>query len=725
MQKVHCVLGRRDCLFIRFLTVVSQNFIGNWKYLKGQLTMGQTTFTELSWRSDLTSSFALPVAPPERGSASVSSGSIPQWSSRKNDADLSASASTKSRYMPGLDGLRAIAVMAVIAYHLNLSFAPGGLLGVGIFFVLSGYLITDLLVEGVRSEGRMQLTKFWIRRARRLLPALLFMLVVVCAYMTIWDSGQLASDKMDVVAALFYVSNWWYIFHHVSYFASFGPPTPFGHLWSLAVEEQFYLIWPFLLAFGLRYVPRRGTLVGWILAGALVSAGLMAFLYQPGMDPSRVYYGTDTRAFGLLIGSALALLLPSKRLPSLVKGRDRFVLDGVGLAALAAIILMIWKTNQFETFLYDGGLLFLSVLSALVIAALAHPKTILGKVMGCHPLSWLGKRSYGIYLWHYPVIVLTSPSVNTNGLNLTRAALQVGASIVIADLSFRFVEEPIRHGALGRVLARLRSGEWRSRPFRGNVLVSMCALVALGVSTVGMAKPAVPVVAPAAPVIAPVSSTIFTLSPTIGSVSASHASLVTKPRPPRGRTLVRHKVSHPVKPRGSHAKAVNPLAHPSGKDVTAIGDSIMLDAKPYLKELLPGINVQGKVSRQLYEAPALVAQLKAKGTLGNRIIVELGTNGPFTRGQLVSLLKSFGNVKRIVLVNTRVPRPWQNVVNQTIAQVAKTFPNTTMVNWYADSAGKNAYFYPDGVHLNPTGAQVYAKLLANAVLGMEPSQKKS
>ncbi|CAB3391326.1 membrane protein of unknown function [Kyrpidia spormannii] len=241
--------------------------------------------------------------------------------------------------MPGLDGLRALAVLAVLAYHLNPGWAPGGMLGVGVFFVLSGYLITDLLAEEWRQTGRIDLRDFWMRRFRRLIPALWLLLITVILVLLVSDPGRLGSLWGDLVAAFFYVSNWWYIFHHISYFQQFGPPSPFGHLWSLAVEEQFYLLWPLLLALGLRRLSRRWMLTG-ILTGAILSAGAMAWIYQPGVDPSRVYYGTDTRAFALLFGAALALVWPSRHLaPALSRGRRR-LLSAAGIAGLLVVLIL-------------------------------------------------------------------------------------------------------------------------------------------------------------------------------------------------------------------------------------------------------------------------------------------------------------------------------------------------------------------------------------------------
>jgi len=292
------------------------------------------------------------------------------------------------RYLPGLDGLRAIAVIAVIAFHEQLGWAPGGLLGVAVFFTLSGYLITDLLLGQWAASGRLALADFWIRRARRLLPALFVMLAVVSAWVTVADRAQLQRLRDAVVAAATYSSNWYLITQNQSYFARFAPPAPLDHLWSLAVEEQFYLVWPWLLLAGLICLRRlrKGRPGGatWLalptLALAAGSAVVMVALYHPGLDPTRVYEGTDTRAAGVLIGAALALAWPRRSVA--VGPRARTLLDAGGLAGLAVIAVMIWRTGQYSPFLYRGGLVVVSVATAAVIAAVATPGARTGRALG-------------------------------------------------------------------------------------------------------------------------------------------------------------------------------------------------------------------------------------------------------------------------------------------------------------------------------------------------------
>ncbi len=373
------------------------------------------------------------------------------------------------RYVPGLDGLRALAVLAVIAYHVNAGWAQGGLLGVGIFFTLSGYLITDLLMAHYAAAGKLQLISFWQRRARRLLPALFVMLAVVAAWVALLQRAQLPALRGGMAAAAGYVSNWWLIAQNSSYFARFGPPSPLGHLWSLAVEEQFYLIWPWLVLLGIYLTRRQADSRRWLVGGSLVlavvSAALMVLLYHPGFDPTRVYDGTDTRAFALLVGAALAFARPSRQLPARPSRRSRLVTDSTGAAGLVVIALLIWRTGQYSAFLYRGGMVLLSVATAAVVLATVSPAGRIGQLLGWRPLRWLGVRSYGIYLWHYPIIVLTTPA---NGAETgRRAVLQITASVLVAALSWRFVEEPIRRGAIGRWIGQLRSGAWLAPARRG------------------------------------------------------------------------------------------------------------------------------------------------------------------------------------------------------------------------------------------------------------------
>lgn len=350
---------------------------------------------------------------------------------------------SKAVYMPGLDGLRALAVFAVLFYHLGVSWAPGGLLGVGVFFTLSGYLITDLLLGHMRNYGHIRFGDFYFRRAKRLLPALYVMLAVVLFYITLFQRDLLSSLPGDVLAAVFYVSNWWYIYHHVSYFQSFIP-SPFTNLWSLAVEEQFYLIWPLVLIVFAKLVRSNLAKVVITLALAAGSAILMGVLYHPGTVPNLVYYGTDTRAFALLIGAALAFLWPSTHLPTL-SARAREGISFLGLAGLGLFVWMVLYTNEYQTFMYRGGMVLLAIGTMFLVQALTIPDSLLSTVLGAKPLRWLGVRSYAIYLWHYPIIALSAGLLGRLHQNhLEYDLIVIVGTVVISGLSWRLVEDPIR-----------------------------------------------------------------------------------------------------------------------------------------------------------------------------------------------------------------------------------------------------------------------------------------
>jgi peptidoglycan/LPS O-acetylase OafA/YrhL len=382
----------------------------------------------------------------------------------------------------GLDGIRAVAVMCVIAYHLNVPGAAGGMLGVGVFFTLSGYLITDILLSQWRRYGTLGLGQFWLRRARRLLPALFLVLVAVSLYVALFDAAQLHEVRRQVIAAVIYVSNWSTITQHGSYFARFAAPLPLDHLWSLAIEEQFYLVWPWLLLGGIWVLRSRKGMALLTLMLAVLSAWLMGRSYHPGLDPTRVYEGTDTRAFGLLIGAALAMVwgvqIPARG-PRLTR-----LLDALGIAGLVGILILVWRTSVFSTFLYPQGFVLLALATAVLVAAVANPASRLGPVLGWGPLRWIGVRSYGIYLWQWPIIVFASPAQTT--FNLPRAAAEVAGTLLVASLSWRFVEEPIRRGALGRVWRQARSGVDRIGARRRRLALSSGALAAVLMAVIGL-----------------------------------------------------------------------------------------------------------------------------------------------------------------------------------------------------------------------------------------------
>lgn len=641
------------------------------------------------------------------------------------------------RYIHSLDGLRALAVFAVIFYHLGFGWASGGFLGVCVFFVLSGYLITDLLVSEKERKGTIDLKNFWYRRARRLLPAMFTLLIVISCWVILFDRHFLVTLKGDIIAAALYFSNWWYIFHHVSYFESFGSPSLLTHFWSLAVEEQFYLLWPLFIVVGLKFLSKRSVL--WITLLAAVISGLaMAFLYQPGMDPSRVYYGTDTRAFSLLIGSALALCWPSQKLAVKVPFISRIFLNLVGGICLFILLWMLVRTNQYESFLYLGGMVLLSIVSVFLLAALVHPASSISRIFDVKALRFLGVRSYGIYLWHYPVIMLTTPAVNTEGISIIRVLFQIGLIIILSSLSYKFIENPIRKNGFNvvwKTFSRMSIG--RAFAFVGISVVLLISMLVISnepsakANSKAATSPKQVSVHTEKQNPAPVEKQLTnndekqkmdTAVKTPTQQETRKSPIQEKPNDNIGnkpsQKVVEHKVtqkgkSHTVVKNNQPAKNTPPPK--TNTTITAIGDSILVDAEPYLKKMFPSIKVDAVIGRQMYQALDVVKRMKNNGDLGNVVIIELGTNGPFTQDQMITMLNTIGVNKKVIFVNTRVPRPWQNVVNTTLNSVTSKYPNTSLVNWFSASANHNDYFEPDGVHLNPKGANVYASLVANMV----------
>src|SRR6266542_2334715 len=353
------------------------------------------------------------------------------------------------RYAPGLDGVRALAVLAVIAYHLGTTgdrghLLRGGFLGVDVFFVLSGYLITSLLIVEVHRTGRISIKQFYARRARRLLPALFALLFAVGLVGIFWLPQQAAKLRGDLLASLGYVTNWWLIAENSSYFGGGDRPRLLTHLWSLAVEEQFYLVWPLVLILFARARARRWTMLAVLVSGVAASTALAALLYNPWADPSRVYYGTDTRALAPLLGAALAVWArPWKHRPRIGAVRCA-VLDSVGVIGLAGLATIAVLFADTDPRLYRGGMTVIALLAACLVGVAGHPATWLGWVLGLQPLRWVGERSYAIYLWHWPVCVLTRPGVDIPITGWLNAALRVAVTLMLAELSYWLVERPLR-----------------------------------------------------------------------------------------------------------------------------------------------------------------------------------------------------------------------------------------------------------------------------------------
>jgi peptidoglycan/LPS O-acetylase OafA/YrhL len=619
--------------------------------------------------------------------------------------------------MPGLDGLRALAVIAVLLYHAGISWLPGGFLGVEVFFVLSGYLITALLLAEWRTKGSVDVKAFWMRRARRLLPALYLLIVATLAYAVVFLPGEVAGLRNDALAAFGYVTNWYLVLGHESYFEAVGRPSLLKHLWSLAVEEQFYLVWPLVFWLGVsfgatRWRTRRVLMVA--LGGAAISVALMAALFVPGVDPSRLYYGTDTRAAGLLIGAALAIVWTPELRQTRSRGRScptvrgfkrdraqgRFqrrwrwtvptLLDALGLAALGTLIFLCLRLGEFDAPLYRGGLAAVSLATAALIMAISYPQTRLGSaLLGHRPLRWIGERSYGIYLWHWPVYMVTRPQLDVPFDGIPLLALRLVATVLLADLSYRYVEMPIRRGAIGRAWRSLREARGFKRwyvgvRYAGVIVPAVAFCAALGMA-VAHAKPP---------------ETPDYLATKKVRIEASDQA----PEPDKAAGKTREAVVA-----GSSAQS------PTGT-VTAVGDSAMLGAVDALQRKVPNLDViDARGSRQAPEAIRVLRQLRASGKLGDVVIVHIGNNGFFAAEQFDEMMRVLSGARKVLVVNVTVPdgKSWVPN-NEMLADGVRRYPNrAVLVDWYAASAGHPEYFW-DGIHLTPRGARAYADLIAAA-----------
>lgn len=570
----------------------------------------------------------------------------------------------------GLDGLRAIAVIAVIAYHLFPGSLVGGYLGVDVFFVISGFLITALLLREHEATGRIALRAFWARRARRLLPAIALLVLVTASAAALVGGDVLVGLPRQVLGAATFSSNWLAIAGSGSYFDATSPEL-LKNLWSLAVEEQFYLLWPLALP-ALLVIPRRGIRVAVVGVLALASAIAMAVIYTPADDATRVYYGTDTHAFGLGIG-ALVALATSGWASATWRRRTRFTLPLVAVPSLALVIVAICVLPDDSPLAYRGGIALVAIATAGAIVGGTVPGSLIGRLLDVRPMRWIGERSYGLYLWHWPLWVLavaalpdTMPALQ----GLVALVLTVAAAVV----SYRVVEMPIRRDG-----ARATIGRWAGG-WRGSArTVATTAAASVGV---------------------------------LALIGGTVTALALSPRESVAQTSIEAGIDAVERPAPSPSA---PVALPGGDQITAIGDSVMLASAPELQRAFPGIAIDAVVSRQMREAPALVAGLRDAGALRPTVLIGLGTNGPIDDEALAALHEAAGRDHHIVVVNVQAPRGWTDGVNAELAGFAQRYRDVELANWQGAIADKLSLLAGDQIHPGDAGGAVYASTVAAAL----------
>ncbi|MDF0285128.1 acyltransferase family protein [Staphylococcus pseudintermedius] len=597
------------------------------------------------------------------------------------------------RYMPGLDGVRAVAVIAIIIYHLNPQWLSGGFLGVDTFFVISGYLITSLLLTEYHNTGKIELMSFWLRRVKRLIPAVLFLVMGVIVLSLIFMPTEIQKVRADSIAAIFYVSNWWYIMQNVDYFEQFAV-QPLKHLWSLAIEEQFYLVFPIVLLSLLSFIRRLKSIRIIFLILLVISMIAIMVLYVPNENVARVYFGTDTRIQTLLMGVLLALVWPPFQLKAKVNRQMRTMIDTAGVVGLAILFICFKFVSETNSILYYGGFFLISTVTLLVIASSVHPSGYFAKFLGNKVFTFIGSRSYSLYLWHYPIIVLIHHQFVQGQIPPLVYVVEILLMVLMAEFSYKFIEQPFRKEGFN-IFAFNHLKNWRSQKVLRTWLVIILLIPTLLVMVGGFNR------------FAQKNSTRVT------EVNTEEIDkLITQPLP-----LPQLEID------GFVVKG-NKQKYASWKPLL-IGDSVMVDIGDDFRSFVPKADINGKVGRQLVEATSLAKrQYQSYRDKNDIVVLELGTNGDFTEEQLNSLLEQFGEAD-IYLVNTRVPRSYESHVNQVLAKAAKKRANVTLVDWYSRSENHTEYFAPDGIHLQPPGVRALTNSIIQAIEKNHGTKKKN
>lgn len=609
----------------------------------------------------------------------------------------------KRKYIKEIDGLRALAVIMVLAYHLKMPFAKSGLLGVTVFFVISGYLITGILINEIEESGGVDLKNFWLRRIRRLLPAVLSMAVVMIFVSAVVNRVVFTKGCNDLLSAVFGYNNWWQIFRKVSYFENAGAPSPFTHCWSLAIETQFYLIYPILLIL-LSKARNRGKVFAAVTAVlAMISVVLMGVLYSPDGDPSRVYYGTDTRAFSLLIGALAAIQKEYHIIKVKLRGKLWAVIGSISVLILIGMMMLI---SSYSSFLYYGGQAIVSVLATFVVYAVTVSRSLLNIILGSSILKWVGDRSYSIYLWHYPIIVLMSGG--------KRAAwwiviLEVVLSVGFAELSYRFIETPVRHGIIGEYIGIINSRPHNRRERHRQIQVARRSLKAM----------------------AAVLATGLALSLCIAFVPKK-TTLDTVAKREKKATEVTKLTNQKLKEQKAKAKKTAKTSKSTMTDeellknvqMLLIGDSITVDVTDYFYKVLPNSISDTKIGRSTLTGVKVFDEYQTqKKWDGDGVIFALGTNGPMY--DTLGRIRQKAGDKPLFLTTVHAPKEdFESSNNEEIRKFVKEHEHTYLIDWYTASADHPEYFDQDDTHLLPKGAEAYAQCIKDAVLKAMRAEEK-
>lgn len=611
----------------------------------------------------------------------------------------------KRRYITGLDGIRAIAVIMVLSYHLKLSLFKSGFLGVTVFFVLSGYLITGILISEVEEEGTIDLKNFWLRRIRRLVPAVMSMAVVIIFVSAVVNRVIFTKGCKDFLASVLGFNNWWQIFNKVSYFEAAGVPSPFTHCWSLAIETQFYLIYPLILLGIYKLAKSRGegrVKRGLLFAGvtlllALISVILMIVLFDPQKDASRVYYGTDTRAFSLLFGALLAIMWEYRMVPRRLSASVNMVLGSVSFAALLVMTIAI---NGSSNFWYRGGQFVGTILTVLMVYAVSGRKTWLSRFLSNPVLKWIGDRSYSLYLWHYPIILLISKGIKASWWI---TLIEIVLSVVLAELSYRFIETPIRHGIIGEYLNILRSRPRSRQEKKRQVQVARRSLKVMAgtfVLTVSL-----------------ILCMVF--------VPKKNALDILQKREAKAKETGKMTEEQLAKQKANGSESDDTICTADltddeileGLNLLLIGDSIAVDVTDDFYEIFPNSVSDTKIGRiTSLGKQVLDSYIDEKKWEGEGVIFASLSNSPIN-GELEDIREKIGKDMPLFLTTVRILHDtFEDESNSKIKKFVEENDHTYLIDWYAASEGHDEYFDADDTHLLSAGAKAYAKCIKEAVL---------
>lgn len=603
------------------------------------------------------------------------------------------------QYVTGIDGVRTLAVLGVIIYHLLPTTLPGGYLGVPLFLLISGYFVTLQLVRQMDQTGGIQLTKFYLKRLRRLYPVLIVMLTVTTAYITLFARDLLHNIKSTIATNLLWVYNWWEIGHGQSYFDRFNGESPFTHLWTLGVEAQFYFLWPLIL-FMLFLILRKRSKIKWtVFILAVASAVEMALLFDP-QNINRVYYGTDTRAFSLLLGSWLALCWPIDHLNANLTAHAARILDGVGIGALLITLLGFFTLPGQSSWTYRGGMFFYSLIGMILIATIVHPGSHMNRWLTNPFFTWIGQRSYGIYVYQLPVMVFYERVIEIGRHPVINALVECLLILAISEFSYRLVEQPLAHYQWRYLPASIRHWiDFKMHDWHQWLKVSPVVIICF-IALCGLMMPSKP---------AKKSAVQTRIEKSRQATAAKNKQIA------KGKTAKVNVNSKSLQKK--YGLTSNQLKAASELKVTAIGDSVMADASQDIQEIMPHAYIDAEVGRQGSATPAVIKDLKAKGQLQKNVILNLGTNGAMDSQTINDILTAIGKDHQVYWITPHVPtRDWEQTVCDQIKQAAKQNTNVHVIDWNQAANGHAEWFAQDKVHMNEQGNAYFTQLIVKTIL---------